>query len=147
MSAVKNAVKVITKHVINYTDRDGNAQEKTFSTRINGNAKLYPGGSAFLCMVTLCLSIPTPAGTIIQVLTKLVARIRVDGELVLEVDREKVRGESWFDTNGDEKPGGMIYDLVGGESSIALAALLLKGHAPFAKRVKSARAALAKRAA
>ncbi len=49
--------------------------------------------------------------------------------------------------DGSERPGAMIFDLVGDESRIALATLATKQVPAFAKRVKSARAALAKRAA
>lgn len=141
---VKNALKILASHVVNFTDREGTAQERTFRTSINGAMKLHPGGSAFLGMVTLVLSIGTPCGEIVQVLTKLVARIRVDGECVLEAS---ARGDSWFADDGSERPGAMIFDLVGDESRIALAALATKQVPAFAKRVKSARAALAKRAA
>jgi len=143
MSA-KKLVSIIASHVVNFTNRDGEAQEKTFRTSVNGAMKLHPGGSAFLGMVTLVLSIPTPAGEIVTVLSKLVARIRVDGECVLE---PSARGDSWFSDDGTERPGAMIFELVGDESRIGLAALATKQVPAFAKRVKSARAALAKRAA
>ncbi len=139
-------MKIIPKHIVNYTDSNGDAQERVFETRVNGKGKLYEGGSAFIAMVTLVLLIPSAAGEIVLVLSKLVARIRVDGELVLEPKVADVRGPSWFDTDGNERPGAMLYDLVGDESRIALAKLAEKQIPAFAKRVKSARAALLKRA-
>ena len=144
MSAAKSVLKILASYVVSFTDREGNPQERTFRTSINGDMKIHNGGSVFLGMVTLCLGIATPLGEIVMVLTKLVARIRVDGELVLE---PQTRGDSWFNSDGEERPGAMVYDLVGDESRIALAKLAEKQIPAFAKRVKSARAALVKRAA
>ena len=52
-----------------------------------------------------------------------------------------------MDEDGDEQKSGMYCDLIGDESRIALAKVAEKTLPAFAKRVKSARFALAKRAA
>lgn len=144
MSA-KQTVKVIPSHTVTYTDPDGNPQTRVFQTSgPNGAMKIHPGQSVFLGMVTLVLSIATPFGEIIQVLSGLCARIRVDGEVVLE---PTLRKEEWFDGEGNSHPGAYVFDFVGDESRIALAQIACKGIPALAKRVKSARAALLKRAA
>ncbi len=139
--------KIVASHTITYTDRDGNPQERIFRSSINGNMKIHSGGSVYLGTCTLMLLVPTTLGDILVSMSKLVARIRVDGECVLEPDQKKLRDVSWFDDDGNEQPGGMFYDLIGDESRIALAKVAEKTLPAFAKRVKSARAALAKRAA
>ena len=144
MSA-KNPIRILKTHSVNYTDAQGEAQTREFrTTGPNGAMKIHPGQSVFLGMVTLLIAIQTPLGEIIQVLQGLVARIRVDGEVVLE---PSLRKEEWFDSDGNSRPGSLVFDLVGDESRIALAALACKSIPALAKRVKSARAALVKRAA
>ncbi len=139
------SVKVIPSHSVTFTDSEGNEQTREFRTSgPNGAMKLHPGNSAFLGMVTLVISIGTPLGEIIQVLSGLCARIRVDGEVVLE---PTLRKDEWFDDEGNSRKGTLVFDLIGDESRIALAAIACKGIPALAKRVKSARAALLKRAA
>jgi hypothetical protein len=106
--------------------------------------KLHPGNSAFLGMITLVTSTATPHGEIVEVRSGLCARIRVDGEVVVE---PTLRKDEWFDDEGNSRKGALVFDLIGDESRIALAAIACKGIPALAKRVKSARAALAKRAA
>jgi hypothetical protein len=143
--ATKNPLRVIASHIVNYSDTDGNPQTREFRTSgPNGAMKIHPGGSVFLGMLTLLVGIATPHGEIIQVLTGICARIRVDGEVVVE---STVRADEWFDDAGESRKGKLIFDLVGDESRIALANAAVKGIPALAKRVKSARAALAKRAA
>ncbi len=146
MSAAKQSiVKVIPSHSVTYTDPEGNPQTREFRTSgPNGAMKIHPGQSVFLGMVTLVLSIATPLGEIVQVLSGLCARIRVDGEVVLE---PTLRKDEWFDDEGIARQGALVFDLIGDESRIALAAIACKGIPALAKRVKSARAALVKRAA
>jgi hypothetical protein len=140
-----NPLRVIASHTVNYTDHEGNAQTRDFRTSgPNGAMKIHPGNSVFLGMLTLLVGIATPLGEIIVVLTGICARIRVDGEVVVE---PTARAEEWFDDNGESRKGKLIFDLVGDESRIALGACAVKGIPALAKRVKSARAALAKRAA
>jgi hypothetical protein len=95
-------------------------------------------------MLTLLVGITTPHGEVLTVLNGVCARIRVDGEVVVE---PTLRAEEWFDDSGESRKGKLIFDLVGDESRIALAHAACKGIPALAKRVKSARAALAKRAA
>ncbi|KKL54793.1 hypothetical protein LCGC14_2261880, partial [marine sediment metagenome] len=83
-------------------------------------------------------------GEIIEVRQGLNARIRVDGEVVLE---PTLRRDDWFDKDEVSHVGGMVFDLIGDESRIAFAALACKAIPALAKRVKSARAALVKRSA
>jgi hypothetical protein len=140
-----NPLRVIASHEVNYTDTDGNPQTREFRTSgPNGAMKIHPGGSVFLGMLTLLVGIATPHGEIIQTLNGICARIRVDGEVVVE---PTLRAEEWFDDSGESRKGKLIFDLVGDESRVALAAAAVKGIPALAKRVKSARAALAKRAA
>ncbi len=139
------SVKVIPSHSVTFTDPEGNEQTREFRTSgPNGAMKIHPGQSVFLGMVTLVISIGTPLGEIVQVLAGLCARIRVDGEVVLE---PTLRKDEWFDDEGNSRKGALVFDLIGDESRIALAAIACKGIPALAKRVKSARAALAKRAA
>ncbi len=141
----KQTVKVIPSHSVTYTDPEGNEQTREFRTSgPNGAMKIHPGNSVFLGMVTLVLSIATPLGEIVTVLAGLCARIRVDGEVVLE---PTLRKDEWFDDEGNARKGALAFDLIGDESRIALAAIACKGIPALAKRVKSARAALLKRAA
>lgn len=138
-------VKVIPSHSVTFTDPEGNEQTREFRTSgPNGAMKLHPGGSAFLGMVTLVTATATPHGEIVEVRAGLCARIRVDGEVVLE---PTLRKDEWFDDEGNARKGALCFDLIGDESRIALAAIACKGIPALAKRVKSARAALAKRAA
>jgi len=144
MSA-KSTVKVIPSHSVSYTDSEGNEIERTFSTTgPNGGMKIHPGGSVFLGMLTLVTATATPHGEIVEVRAGLCARIRVDGEVVVE---PTLRKEEWFDADGNSHPGAYVFDLIGDESRIAFAALACKAIPALAKRVKSARAALVKRSA
>ena len=145
MSASKQTVKVIPSHSVTYTDSAGETQTREFRTSgPNGAMKIHPGQSVFLGMVTLLIAIQTPLGEIVQILTGLCARIRVDGEVVLE---PTLRKDEWFDDEGNSRKGALVFDLIGDESRIALGAIACKGIPALAKRVKSARAALVKRAA
>jgi hypothetical protein len=138
-------VKVIPSHSVTYTDAQGETQTREFRTSgPNGAMKLHPGNSAFLGMITLVTSTATPHGEIVEVRSGLCARIRVDGEVVVE---PTLRKDEWFDDEGNSRKGALVFDLIGDESRIALAAIACKGIPALAKRVKSARAALAKRAA
>jgi len=143
--SAKTAIRVLASHVVNYTDHEGNPQEKEFRTSgPNGAMKIHPGGSVFLGMLSLIVATPTTHGEIVSLYHGVCARIRVDGEVVVE---PTLRGDEWFDDNGESRKGKLSFDLLGDESRIALAAVAVKGIPALAKRVKSARAALAKRAA
>jgi len=145
MSAKKATFRVIPVHSVTYTDSDGEEQTKEFRTSgPNGAMKIHPGGSVFLGMLTLLVAISTPSGEVLQVLSGICARIRRDGEVVLE---PTLRKEEWFDGNGNAHPGAYVFDFVGDETRIALGAVACKAIPALAKRVKSARAALVKRAA
>ena len=138
-------VKVIPSHSVTYTDSAGETQTREFrTTGPSGAMKIHPGQSVFLGMITLVTETETPHGKIVEVRAGLCARIRVDGEVVLE---PTLRKDEWFDDEGNSRQGALVFDLIGDESRIALAAIACKGIPALAKRVKSARAALVKRAA
>jgi hypothetical protein len=134
-------IEILPSYSYTYVNRDGETVEKTVTTRgPNGAMKLHPGGSAYLGMLTLCASV---CGVVL-VLEGIVARIRVDGAFVLEPTK---RDEEWFDGNGVSHPGGFIFEIAGDESRQEFAKQVAKQIPALAKRVKSARAAIAKRAA
>jgi len=140
MSAKKN-LSIIDSYTYTYTAKSGEEVEKTVSTRgPNGAMKIHPKGSVFLGYVTLVLDV---CG-IIFALEGATARIRTDGLFVVE---PKTRSEEWFDSDGNSHLGSFAWDALGDENRVALAVQCAKRFPALAKREKSARAALAKRAA
>ena len=145
----KNPIRVIlgkTPHTENYTDSEGkDASKSFFTTGPNGAVSLKPGGSVFCGMLTLVLGIMTPLGEIVMVLEGCVARIRVDGEFVIE---PTLRKDDFF-PQGEvtAQRGGFVHNLIGDVSRVALGEIARKSIPALAKNVKTARAQLAKRAA
>ena len=144
MSARKNPIRVILAHVIAYTDRAGEAAERTFRTALNGDLKVHDGGSVYLGTLDVIVGVATAFGETITLYRKLVCRIRVDGAFVME---PQIRKDDWIDDKtGEGRTGALAFDLLGDESRIAFAASVAAGLPVLAKRVKSAREYLKKHA-
>ena len=139
------SARIIRKHTVNYNDSDGEAQTFDYASRFNGNVSVKPGGSVFLCMLTLVLSIPTEFGELIEVLEKLVARVTVDGSVVIEPTERLDDYMVTLPGTSEEvsRPGRFVYNLVNREVLVEMCKKSLPG---FSKRVKLGLAAHAKKA-
>ena len=143
MAAKKNPIRVILSHVIAYTDRAGEAAERSFRTALNGDLKIHDGGSVYLGTLDVVFAIATPFGETIVMLRKLVCRIRVDGVFVME---PQIRKDEWINDAGEGCIGALAFDLLGDESRNSFAESIAAGLPVLAKRVKSAREYLKKHA-
>ncbi len=144
-SKPKVSVKVVKSHTVKYTDRDGIDQSIDYKTNgPNGGMKIHSGGSCYIGTVSAVCNF---AG-IVMILHKIVVRIRVDGTLVAE---PQLRKDDYFETDDDgnevSRTGALVFDFLGDESRVEFAEQLRVAIPALAKRIKSARAALAKRAA